>query len=89
MVPNGKEEAKLEEMGIIKIIVNIGKGRWQLVWLQRASSLRKIVGSVSWEDLWGMIPFINAFYHLGHMGQQNVFAIMKIVDGTVKSPAKE
>jgi len=29
-VPNGKEEAKLEEMGVIKVIVNIGKGRWQL-----------------------------------------------------------
>lgn len=60
-MPNGKPEGKLEEMGVIKVTVNIGKGRWQLGRLQRASDTRKIAGSISWGALWGMIAFISAF----------------------------
>lgn len=61
LVPNGKPEGKLEEMGVIKVTVNIGERRWQLGRLQRASDTRNIAGSISWGALWGMIAFISAF----------------------------
>lgn len=31
LAPNGRREAVLKEMSIIKITVHIGEGRWQLV----------------------------------------------------------